>query len=107
MCRVRAEFQSYTITFGKVADASETSAPPGSGRAIRMLQDIAEQHPDVADAARYGRITRWHMNLDVSTLVVDIGAHYSSVQSSCSWASVTCLDIHRRLLLHFCVPHAM
>ncbi|CAL5223525.1 g6056 [Coccomyxa viridis] len=50
--RVRAEFQSYTITFGKVADASETSAPPGSGRAIRMLQDIAEQHPDVADAAR-------------------------------------------------------
>ena len=58
MCRVRAEFQSYTITFGKVADASETSVPSGNDRAVKALQDIAAQHSDVADAARYGRITR-------------------------------------------------
>ena len=74
MCRVRAEFQSYTITFGKVADASETSAPTGNDRAIEILQDIAEQHPDIADAARYGCVTRCHVCIDISILIVNVSA---------------------------------
>ena len=52
-CRVHTEFQSFRITFGKVHGSPDASAPSGDDRAIRTLREIAEEHPDVADAARY------------------------------------------------------
>ena len=51
-CRVHTEFQSFRITFGEAQGSSDTS---DDDRAIRTLQEIAEEHPDIADAARYCR----------------------------------------------------
>ena len=50
--RIRTDFKGFLITFGKVAKASDDPAAPDE-RPIEVLNQLAEQQPDVAEAARY------------------------------------------------------
>lgn len=84
MCRVRTEFQSFLITFGKITSTAGSPAGQENNGAIQTLQDIAEQHPDIAEAARYSRITWCQIHRDASMLGQGTGAHqaqYASVLS--------------------------
>ena len=98
MCRVRSEFQSFRITFGKVTSTAGASDDREDDGAIQALQEVAEQNPDIAEAARYSRITGCQIHRDILCLARHGCAPQPSKQLS-SWMQLSASGC-RMFLLH-------